>query len=112
MRPLLRRARVTLNIVFNSPNHKNPDLDLDDYADHQMLGTFFEGLGILVKKGLIDVELVDDLLSQRIIWYWETQVQPIEDMARASLGDSALYDSIDYLYEKMKNRHQSTAVST
>ncbi len=29
---------------------------------------FFEGIGVLVKKGLIDVELIEDLLANRIIW--------------------------------------------
>jgi hypothetical protein len=38
-----------LDQLFQNQSH-DPDLDLEYYADHQILGTFFEGLGILVKK--------------------------------------------------------------
>jgi len=39
-------------------NYPSPEIDLDVYADYQMLATFFEGLGMLVKKGLVDISLV------------------------------------------------------
>ena len=37
-------------------------VDSESYVDFMILGTFFEGLGVLVKKGLIDVALVQDLV--------------------------------------------------
>jgi hypothetical protein len=88
---------------------KDPDLDLDYYADHQMLGTFFEGLGILVKKNLVDLSLVEDLFAGRVIWYWETQLEPIAKMVKQYHKDSTLYDSIEYLYHEMKHRQRLTA---
>jgi hypothetical protein len=94
----------TIQRVFEDPNRKNPDIDLDDFADHQMLSTFFEGLGILVKKDLVDLSLVEDLFAGRIIWYYETQVKPIAEEARKHLRDTTLYDSIEYLYNSMKQR--------
>lgn len=35
-----------------------------------MVAVFFEGLGVYVKRGLIDVSMVDDLMSEAIISFW------------------------------------------
>jgi hypothetical protein len=80
------------------------DFDLDHVATRQMFITFFEGLGMLVKRGLIDIEMVEDLFSGRIIWYWETQVAPYVDKVRQNLNDPTQADSIEYLYNVMKQR--------
>jgi hypothetical protein len=72
------------------------------------LNTFFEGVGVLVKKGLIDIELVEDLLSQRIIWYWQHMMGPRIDYVRKAMDDPTQYDSIEYLYHEMKHRQRLT----
>jgi hypothetical protein len=36
---------------------------------HQ-LTLFFEGVGVLVQKDLINIDLVERLFSDRIIWFW------------------------------------------
>jgi hypothetical protein len=40
-------------------------------SDLQNLAQFFNGIGVLVKRKLIDIALVEDLLSNRVIWWWE-----------------------------------------
>jgi len=40
-------------------------------AIDKTVGQYFEGIGILVKKGLIDIELVDDMMSGLILGWWE-----------------------------------------
>ena len=69
----------------------------------QTLNAFFEGVGVLVKKRLIDIELVEDLLSQRILWYWE-KTKPIATVIRRELNDPTQLDSVEYLYNQMKQR--------
>jgi len=32
---------------------------------------YFEGIGVLVKRGLIDINLVDDLMSSYILMTWD-----------------------------------------
>jgi len=32
---------------------------------------FFDGVGLLVKRGLLKPQLVSDLMSDWIVWYWE-----------------------------------------
>jgi hypothetical protein len=86
-------------------------VDPEAYADLMTLSFFFEGLGILVKKGLIDISLVEDLFSQRIIWFWEEKAIPNVLRARQLANDPTQYDSIEYLYNVMKQRTQQTKVN-
>ena len=82
-----------------------PDKDIDAYSNLQILHNFFEGLGLLVKRGLIDITMVEDLFSQRIIWHWERH-KPAYLRARTMLNDPTQYDSIEYLYDQMMQRLQ------
>ena len=65
-----------------------------------------------MKRGLIDIKLVDDLFAQRIIWYCENFVNRYAQEFRELANDPTLYDSIEYLYNQMKQRQQATVIST
>ncbi|MCW4040323.1 MAG: hypothetical protein NWE83_06195 [Candidatus Bathyarchaeota archaeon] len=77
--------------------------NLDPWFYGQILITYFEGLGMLVKQGLINIDTVEDLFAGRIIWFWDS-FGWICEMRRKQLGDPKLYDSIEYLYDVMKQR--------
>jgi hypothetical protein len=89
--------------------------NLEGFIDVMSLFFFFEGIGVLVKKGLIDIELVEDLFSRRIIWFWENhmalRVDGIRrvDQYRRDMNDPTQYDSWEYLYNLMKEREQQRA---
>jgi hypothetical protein len=87
-----------------------PAINPDDYANYAILITFFEGLGVLVAKELIDISLVEDILSQSVIWYWD-HIKPIAFEARRRLNDPTQYDHFEYLYHEMKHRQRSRAES-
>jgi hypothetical protein len=61
---------------------------------------FFEGIGVLVSKGLIDVELVDDLMSGPLTHIWERML-PLLDSLRDVLGPQA-GEWYEFLYDKVK----------
>jgi hypothetical protein len=61
---------------------------------------FFEGIGVLVSKGLIDVELVDDLMSGPLTQIWERML-PIVPSMRNVLGPEAA-EWYELLYNKVK----------
>jgi hypothetical protein len=84
--------------------------DSEAYADHLTLWAFFEGIGVLVKKDLIDVELVEDLFSGRIIWIYEHFIQPSLEEIRKGADDPTQWDSFEYLYNTMKQREPSIIV--
>ena len=69
-------------------------------------------LGVIVQKGLIDISLVEDLFSQRIIWLWENKHQHLINDIRKLTDDPTQYDHIEYLYRELKKRQQQATPST
>lgn len=86
--------------------------NLEPWFNIQLIATYMEGLGMLVKRGLIDIELVEDLFSNRIKWYWENFFTTIGNIRRKQLNDMKLYDSAEYLYHELKQREQRSTVTT
>jgi hypothetical protein len=41
------------------------------FADWMSFGTYFSGIGVLLKRGMIDVGLVDDLIGDYVFWIWK-----------------------------------------
>jgi len=83
-------------------------VDEDRYSDVQTLANFFEGIGVLVRRRLIDLDLVEDLLGARVIWWWEA-FRPISDMARKGPGDPVQSVNTEWLYnESVKRRGQQS----
>jgi hypothetical protein len=86
----------------------HPPVNPEASTNFTMMAYFFEGLGVLVKKGLIDISLVEDLLSQRVIWYWENIAAPNVEKVRELTDDPTQYDHIEYLYHELKHRQRLT----
>ena len=63
------------------------------------VGRYFEGLGVNVARNLIDVQMVDDLMSSVIIEFWEKGKQHIAER-RKEVPQYAEY--FEYLYEQVK----------
>ena len=77
--------------------------DPEVHTPFHSLGQFFEGMGMLVKKGLINIEYVDELLSYRIVWWWE-KMKPMYERERKLMGDPDLYGNTEYLYDEIIKR--------
>jgi hypothetical protein len=75
------------------------------WTDIVQVGTFYEGIGVLLKRKLIDLELVDDLFSEPIRSSWETMKLLIES-DRKRLNQPRIYEWFEYLYNEMKKREQ------
>jgi hypothetical protein len=67
------------------------------------LFTFFDEVGVLLRRDLIDFDLVDDLLGNSARQMWE-KIQPVIEEARVRSDDPRLYESFEYLYDEMKRR--------
>ena len=74
--------------------------DLDALSLRATLGKYYEGIGVLIKRGLVDPTLVDDLMSSAIIMYWR-KFSPIieEGRRRSGLPQRAEYQ--EYLYNQI-----------
>lgn len=77
---------------------KNPDI----YFHFGSIGTFFEGIGVLVKRKLVDPTLVDDLISNSVIFFWEKFGESIIKERRVRDNFPQLYEWVEYLYNIVK----------
>jgi len=99
----LVRYKYTCKDLDEGLRKYGADVDTDAYSNLQILHNFYEGLSILVKRNLINIGMVEDLFSQRIVWHWERH-KPAFVAVRERLKDPTQYDSIEYLYNEMKKR--------
>ncbi len=75
------------------------DVDPEAKATWDSIFLWLEGIGVLVKRGLIDPELVHDLLYAFIINFWERHL-PIFTRWREQHGPKMLED-LESLYDHM-----------
>lgn len=85
-----------------------PATNLDEFIDtYVRQATFYEGIGVLVEMGLIDITLVDRLLHNTTQSFWK-RMGPVyaELRKRQSPDEYPHYDSTEYLYNLVKNMGQ------
>jgi len=71
----------------------------------QMVGTFFEGVGVLLSQGLLDINLVQKLFN--VGGYWK-KIEPIVRELRRTL-DASEKEWFEYLYNEWKKREQQAS---
>lgn len=90
-------------------------LELEDYHDYvekhgslelTQVGIFFEAIGVLLNRKLIDVGLVDDLLGPSVTMTWE-KTKTIVEGWRTQYGTPEIGVWFENLYSKMKERRQA-----
>jgi hypothetical protein len=85
-----------------------PEGSVESWSLLSTLAAFFEGVGVLAKRKLIDLSLVDDLLSTPILWTWE-KIGPVVEDRRERLNRPQIWEWFEYLYNEMKKREQQLA---
>ena len=78
-----------------------PDVNADDHAIWDMNLQYFEGVGVLVRRGLIDPELVYDIMYGSIISFWEKHETIIQGLREQFHSPQTLND-LEYIYKQMK----------
>jgi hypothetical protein len=69
------------------------------------IAAFFEGVGVLLHRKLINIEIVDDLFSSPIMMAWE-KLEPIIKSTREQRKRPQIWEWFEYLYNEMKKREQ------
>jgi hypothetical protein len=64
------------------------------------VGAFYEGIGVLVYRGLIDIDLVAELMARRITMYWE-KISPIS-LEMGKRMNQPVDMRLEYLYNEVK----------
>ncbi len=76
------------------------ETNIDEYSRIASAGNYFKGIGVLLKKGLIDQMFIYDLLSSPLKAYWE-RMGPVILERRRVTNNPNLFAFVDYLYDEM-----------
>jgi hypothetical protein len=120
----LRQTDLVMRLysTYGSPEFQEAEIktglmeftDYDDYLKKHSpenrvawnsQAAYFEGIGVLLHRKLIDIGLVDDLLSTPIINTWE-KIEPLVKARRELLKRPQIWEWFEYLYNEMKKREQ------
>ena len=98
------------------------DLSFEDYSDYvkkygqfgrleavSEVCMFFEGIGVLLHRKLVDITLIDDLFSPisiKIIW---EKMKPVVDGWRKQFNEPDTLEWFENLYSEMQKRKQTPA---
>ena len=78
----------------------------DDNAVFNNAYQWLEGIGVLVRRGLIDPELVFDLMYGWIIIYWEKYYPVFRGMREE--WNPKMFEDLEFLYNEMKKLSETT----
>lgn len=68
-----------------------------EYGQFFKLSKYYEGIGVLVTRGLFDLDLVEDLMGNNVIGFWEKAKPVFKEMQRR--WDPRHGNSIEALYD-------------
>lgn len=74
-------------------------------AEVTAVGMFFEGIGILLKRKLIDIDLVDDMFTMPIKDTW-LKIKDFTFEVRKTRNRPTILEWFEYLYNEMQQREQ------
>jgi hypothetical protein len=74
------------------------------------LFSFYDQVGVLLRRGLIEFDLVDDLLGNSTRQLWEKVVPVIHEARERS--DPRLYEHFEFLYDEMTRRTAPAAFTS
>jgi len=66
---------------------------------------YFEGVGVLLKRKLIDVDIVRDYWGESVIYTWK-RVEPLIKGRRKQFNMPKAWEPFEYLVNEMKKREQ------
>jgi hypothetical protein len=87
-----------------------PEMNPDDHAIFDGFTAHFEGIAVLVKRGLIDPNLVFDLMYGSIIAFWD-KFEPVLLGLREMSGSPKTLQDLESLYLEMKRLEAEAGAS-
>ena len=79
--------------------------DKPEHTTLKVLGNYFEGIGILVYRKLVDPDIVYDFWGDIVQSSWE-HMKPLIEGTRKNSGEPRMFEYWEYLYEQMQKRKQ------
>lgn len=88
-----------------------PVTNIEAFSSWISVPAYFEGIGVLLDRKMIDMSLVDDMLSTQTLLLWE-KIEPITKEYRERVKRPQLWEWFEYLYDEMKKREQQLALTS
>ena len=85
---------------------KEGDIDFDDFADFNMLINWYEGLGVLVRRGLISSNLVFEIMYGTVGMFYR-KFEPFILELRELSNANALQD-LEYIYREINRLREES----
>ncbi len=76
------------------------------YCAHASRHAYLEGIGIMVKQGLLDIQLVAQLMSGPVRWFWE-HFEAITLDVRKEMSWPRFMIEVEYLYNALNSYAES-----
>ncbi len=89
-----------------------PENNPEAFASRIAVGSYFDGIGVLVKRGHVDISMVNDLIGNSIIWVWE-KFGPMFIETRARNSNPYILTDFEYIYNeiiKYREGHPEIAI--
>lgn len=91
----------TMQFEFKDFDDVNEKITPEIRKSARSIFAFYEGLGVLVKRGLIEPSLIDDLMSAQVLSFWERWRDFYAEM-RIRRKNPMAAEWIEYLYSVIK----------
>lgn len=78
-------------------------------SEFSMIATFFEGIGILAKRKLVDIGLVFEYFAVGLFW---EKVKPLIEPLRKQINNPNYFEWFEYLANEEKKHYQQLASKT
>ena len=82
----------------------HPKTNIAAYSSWIRVGRFFDGAGILVKKNLIDINLIIEQMREVILYSWE-KMEPWVIESRTLMKHPQLWENFEYLASEVRKRY-------
>jgi len=82
----------------------SPMNNLDYWASWSRVGRFFDGVGILVKSGLIDVDLVVEELRELNLYSWDKMSSWVYEI-RSVMKSESTWENFEFLAVEARKKH-------
>ena len=93
------------NDLQDYSNRYGPEKNLDAYSEHLFVWQLYDTIGFLLKKGVIDLSFLDDLLKASLLVAWK-KFEPVIKMNRQRVNQPNLWNQFEYLAEEIMRAQQ------
>ena len=79
--------------------------NLDAYSEHLFVWQLYDTIGFLLKKKVIDVSFLDDLLKSSVLVAWR-KFEPVIIRNRQRVNQPKLWNQFEYLADEISRTQQ------